>query len=357
MDDDKIVFAQDDAAAHARRGDRRRRHLPRPVGGRRAEARDGRDDGARGRSSSRSPTRRRRSCPRRCMRCATTRSSPPAAPTTRTRSTTSSAFPYIFRGALDSGATTITVEMEIAAVHAIAELAQAEQSEVVSRRLRRRDAQLRPRVPDPEALRSAPDDADRAGGGAGGGRVGRRARGRSPTWRPTAPSCRPSSTRRARRCGRSSTSPSGAEEAHRLRRGRGGARAARGAGGRRREPGAADADRPARGDRAARRQVRPAPAKPVATTTSSTPRTTTATASYWQTYHRMTARKGVTAQLAKIEMRRRLTLIGAMLLQDRRGRRHAVRHLGRAPAMHLQLHRPGDRPARGRQDLRLHERR
>jgi len=41
-------------------------------------------------------------------------------------------FPYIFRGALDAGATTITDEMEIAAVHAIAELAQAEQSEVVA---------------------------------------------------------------------------------------------------------------------------------------------------------------------------------------------------------------------------------
>jgi len=41
-------------------------------------------------------------------------------------------FPYIFRGALDCGATTITNEMEIAAVRAIAELAQAEQSEVVA---------------------------------------------------------------------------------------------------------------------------------------------------------------------------------------------------------------------------------
>ena len=41
-------------------------------------------------------------------------------------------FPYIFRGALDAGAPTITVEMEIAAVYAIAELAQAEQSEVVA---------------------------------------------------------------------------------------------------------------------------------------------------------------------------------------------------------------------------------
>ena len=41
-------------------------------------------------------------------------------------------FPYIFRGALDCGATTITAEMEIAAVHAIADLAQAEQSEEVA---------------------------------------------------------------------------------------------------------------------------------------------------------------------------------------------------------------------------------
>ncbi len=41
-------------------------------------------------------------------------------------------FPYIFRGALDSGATTITTEMEVAAVKAIAELAQAEQNDQVA---------------------------------------------------------------------------------------------------------------------------------------------------------------------------------------------------------------------------------
>ena len=41
-------------------------------------------------------------------------------------------FPYIFRGALDAGASTISAEMEIAAVRAIAELAQAEQNEVVA---------------------------------------------------------------------------------------------------------------------------------------------------------------------------------------------------------------------------------
>jgi malate dehydrogenase (oxaloacetate-decarboxylating)(NADP+) len=35
---------------------------------------------------------------------------------------------------------------------------------------------------------------------------------------------------------------------------------------------------------------------------------------FWQTYHRMTERQGTTVQMAKIEMRRRLTLIGAMLL-------------------------------------------
>ncbi len=41
-------------------------------------------------------------------------------------------FPFIFRGALDAGATTITEEMKVAAVNAIAELARAEPDEVVA---------------------------------------------------------------------------------------------------------------------------------------------------------------------------------------------------------------------------------
>jgi len=41
-------------------------------------------------------------------------------------------FPFIFRGALDVGATTITEEMKLAAVKAIAELARVEQSEAVA---------------------------------------------------------------------------------------------------------------------------------------------------------------------------------------------------------------------------------
>ena len=35
---------------------------------------------------------------------------------------------------------------------------------------------------------------------------------------------------------------------------------------------------------------------------------------YWREYHRLTERRGVSQQYAKIEMRRRLTLIGAMMI-------------------------------------------
>jgi malate dehydrogenase (oxaloacetate-decarboxylating)(NADP+) len=71
-------------------------------------------------------------------------------------------FPYIFRGALDAGASTITLEMEIAAVHAIAELAQAEQSEVVAAAYAGEPLAFRAGIPDPQAVRPAPDDENRA---------------------------------------------------------------------------------------------------------------------------------------------------------------------------------------------------
>jgi malate dehydrogenase (oxaloacetate-decarboxylating)(NADP+) len=51
---------------------------------------------------------------------------------------------------------------------------------------------------------------------------------------------------------------------------------------------------------------------------------------YWTEYHRLTGRKGVTEQLAKMEMRRRQTLIGADDDPHRRRRRHAVRHVRHA---------------------------
>jgi malate dehydrogenase (oxaloacetate-decarboxylating)(NADP+) len=82
-------------------------------------------------------------------------------------------FPYIFRGALDCGATKITEEMKLACVREIADLAKAETSDEVASRLRGPGADLRPRLPDPQALRFAADPAHRAGRGAGRRRVGR----------------------------------------------------------------------------------------------------------------------------------------------------------------------------------------
>ncbi|PKM64845.1 MAG: NADP-dependent malic enzyme [Firmicutes bacterium HGW-Firmicutes-20] len=60
-------------------------------------------------------------------------------------------FPFIFRGALDVGATTITEEMKMAAVRAIAELARAEQSEVAARAYGEKVASFGPEylIPNP----------------------------------------------------------------------------------------------------------------------------------------------------------------------------------------------------------------
>jgi malate dehydrogenase (oxaloacetate-decarboxylating)(NADP+) len=56
---------------------------------------------------------------------------------------------------------------------------------------------------------------------------------------------------------------------------------------------------------------------------------------FWQTYHRMTERKGVTVQIAKIEMRRRLSLIGAMMVHKGEADGLICGTWG-VPAMHLQ---------------------
>ena len=90
-------------------------------------------------------------------------------------------FPFIFRGALDVGATAINEEMKIAAVHAIAELAQAEVSDIVASAYGGQALALRRRLPDPQAVRPAPDRARRAGGRPG--RDGQRRR-HAPDRRP-----------------------------------------------------------------------------------------------------------------------------------------------------------------------------
>ena len=64
-------------------------------------------------------------------------------------------FPFIFRGALDVGATTINEEMKLAAVRAIADLARAESSEVVAKAYRGEDLKFGPEylIPKPFDLR------------------------------------------------------------------------------------------------------------------------------------------------------------------------------------------------------------
>jgi malate dehydrogenase (oxaloacetate-decarboxylating)(NADP+) len=223
-------------------------------------------------------------------------------------------FPYIFRGALDSGATTITVEMEIAAVHAIAELAQAEQSEVVAaayagQQLAFGPEYLIPKPFDPRLMmKIAPAVAQAA---ADSGVALRPVKdmdayreklqsfvyASGTTMKPIFTAAKAAVKKRVAFC-------EGEEE---------------------------------RVLRAAQIVVDEGIARP---TFIGRPKIIAQRVEkfglrlkeeldydvvnveqdhryrdFWQTYHRMTERKGVTAQMAKIEMRRRLSLIGSMLLQ------------------------------------------
>ena len=83
-------------------------------------------------------------------------------------------FPYIFRGALDVRATTINMEMKIAAAHALADLAREDVPDEVAAALRGA-AEIRARLHHPGAVRSAADLDGAAGGGQGGDGHRRRA--------------------------------------------------------------------------------------------------------------------------------------------------------------------------------------
>ncbi|NUZ04567.1 NADP-dependent malic enzyme [Piscinibacter koreensis] len=223
-------------------------------------------------------------------------------------------FPYIFRGALDCGATTISVEMEIAAVHAIAELAQAEQSEVVAAAyagaaLSFGPDYLIPKPFDPRLMmRIAPAVAKAA---ADSGVASRpiedfdayRARlqafvyASGSTMRPIFAMAKVAEHKRV--------AYAEGEEERVLR-----------------------AVQVIVDEKLARPTLIGRPEVIAQRIQKFGLRLAAGTdydlvntendhrfRDYWQTYHRMTARKGVTAQLAKIEMRRRLTLIGSMLLK------------------------------------------
>ncbi|WP_294639454.1 NADP-dependent malic enzyme [uncultured Aquabacterium sp.] len=222
-------------------------------------------------------------------------------------------FPYIFRGALDSGATTITDEMEIAAVHAIAELAQAEQSDVVAAAyvgatLSFGPEYLIPKPFDPRLMIKIAPAVAKAAEESGvatrpikdfvayGEKLQSFVYASGTTMKPIFSVAKRAKAKRI-------AYAEGEEE---------------------------------RVLRAAQIVVDEGLARPMlvgrpavleqrverfglrlkagidydVVSTEYDPRHR----DYWQTYHRLTERKGVTAQMAKIEMRRRLTLIGSMLV-------------------------------------------
>jgi malate dehydrogenase (oxaloacetate-decarboxylating)(NADP+) len=222
-------------------------------------------------------------------------------------------FPYIFRGALDAGASTITLEMEIAAVHAIAELAQAEQSEVVAAAyageyLAFGPEYLIPKPFDPRLMMKIAPAVAKAAADSG---VATRPIADFDAYRETLQSfvyasgtiMKPIFTAAKKALKKRVAYCEGEEERvlracqivvdERLARptliGRPAVIAQRieKFGLRLREELDYDVVNVERDDRYR---------------------------DFWQTYHQMTERKGVTSQVAKIEMRRRLTLIGAMLL-------------------------------------------
>ena len=223
-------------------------------------------------------------------------------------------FPYIFRGALDAGASTITVEMEIAAVHAIAELAQAEQSEVVAaayvgEQLAFGPEYLIPKPFDPRLMMKIAPAVAKAAADSG---VALRPISDMDAYRErlqnfvyaSGTTMKPIFTA-AKKALKKRVAYAEGEEERVLR--------------------AAQIvvderlaiptliGRPAiiaeRIEKFGLRLKEGVDYQVVNVEQDHRYR------DFWQTYHQLTQRKGVTVQMAKIEMRRRLTLIGAMLLQ------------------------------------------
>ena len=222
-------------------------------------------------------------------------------------------FPFIFRGALDVGATTINEAMKLACVRAIADLAMAEQSDIVAHaynieNLRFGPEYLIPKPFDPRLIvMIAPA-------------VAKAAMDSGVATRPIADfdAYKERLTQFVYTSGLLMkpifTAAKKDPEAHRVRRRRRRARAARRAGRGGRGPRAADPGRPAGGAGAAHRALRPAHRRRARTSRSSTRSSTSATATTGPEYYRLTERRGVSQAYAQIEMRRRHTLIGAMMM-------------------------------------------
>ena len=222
-------------------------------------------------------------------------------------------FPYIFRGALDSGATTITLEMEIAAVHALADLAQAEASEVVAAAYAGATLSFGPEylIPKPFDPRLMMRIAPAVAKAAADSSVALRPIDDFEAYRQklqafvyaSGTTMKPIFTL-ARRAQHKRVVYCEGEEERVLRA----VQVVL-------DEGLARPTLVGRPDVIAQRcekfGLRMAAGRDYDLVNTEHDHRYR---DYWQTYHRMTERKGVTAQFAKIEMRRRLTLIGAMLL-------------------------------------------
>ena len=223
-------------------------------------------------------------------------------------------FPYIFRGALDCGATTITVEMEIAAVHAIAELAQAEQSEVVAAAYVGANLSFGPQylIPKPFDPRLMMKIAPAVAQAAATSGVAARPIKDFEAYRQklqnfvyaSGTTMRPIFNL-AKNAAHKRVAYAEGEEERVLRAVQIVV-----------DEGLARPTLIGRPEVIAQRvekfglRLRAERDYDIVNTENDH-----RFRNYWQSYHALTARKGVTAQLAKIEMRRRLTLIGAMLLK------------------------------------------
>jgi malate dehydrogenase (oxaloacetate-decarboxylating)(NADP+) len=222
-------------------------------------------------------------------------------------------FPYIFRGALDSGATTVTDEMEIAAVHAIAGLAQAEQSEVVAAAYAGATLSFGPEylIPKPFDPRLMMKIAPAVAQAAADSGVAERPIKDMAAYREklqgfvyaSGNTMKPIFTL-AKKAGRKRVAFAEGEEERVLR-----------------------AVQVVVDENLARPTLIGRPAAIAQRVEKFGLRLKEGHdydvvnveqdhryRDFWQTYHLMTERKGITVQVAKIEMRRRLTLIGAMLL-------------------------------------------
>jgi malate dehydrogenase (oxaloacetate-decarboxylating)(NADP+) len=243
-------------------------------------------------------------------------------------------FPYIFRGALDAGASTITDEMEIAAVHAIADLAQAEQSEVVAAAYAGEELAFGPEylIPKPFDPRLMMKIAPAVAEAAVASGVASRPIKDMDAYREKLQSFVYASGSMmkpimdaAKRARKKRVAYSEGEEERVLRAAQIVV-----------DEGLARPILIGRPDVIAQRiekfglRLRAGVNYDVVNVEQDD-----RYRDFWQTYHRMTERKGVTVQIAKIEMRRRLSLIGAMMVHKGEADGLICGTWG-VPAMHLQ---------------------